>query len=187
MIGNKRFFKKSLTNGGSGLGERVPDGPSAPASLSPGSPSLIPNDPSLSSPAQVLLAVSRSQPNLLRAIDSRDVPVSSLVVAEAFAKRFLVWCATADITGPIDWPKLFEHSQAYAIEEEIRPVTKMALSKALTKLGVKKILRELKNSERPNPRYRGQSDAKHPRVTVYVLPTGDSSSGDNEEQLKLFE
>jgi hypothetical protein len=79
-----------------------------------------------------------------RGIDSRDIPVSSLVAAKSFAKRFLVWCANADITGPIDWPKLFEHSQAYAVEEEIRPVSYMALAKALTQLGVRKTSRPLK-------------------------------------------
>jgi hypothetical protein len=122
-----------------------------------------------------------------RGIDSRDIPVSSLVAAKSFAKRFLVWCANADITGPIDWPALFEHSQAYAVEEEIQPVSYMALAKALTMLGVRKTSRPLKNGERPNPRYRGQSDAKHPRVRVYVLPVGDPSSKDNETQLTLFE
>ncbi len=129
----------------------------------------------------------RQPPNARRGIDSRDIPVSLLLPAEAFAKRFLVWCVDIGITGPIDWPKLFELSQSYAVEAEIRSVSYMALAKSLTKLGVKKTSRQLKNGERPNPRYRSQSDAKNPRVTVYVLPASDPRSEDDETMFKLFE
>jgi hypothetical protein len=183
------FLKKRLTNGVEGGASAGNEGDisSEPSSTLPALASSLPSVTS-SSPPVFCVGDAR-----LRSLDSRDIPATSLAQALDFAKRFLDWCASAGISGAMDWPKLFQHSQEFALEEEVQHFSAMALSKALTELarqnyrGFRKTGRFLKSHEKPDPRLKRASGAKRPRVVVYVLPAGQVPPVNDDPQLDFFE
>jgi hypothetical protein len=157
------IFKKSLTSGGAAGSEVVVD-------ASDGDPDR-----------QILLGDSSFEiiPNLPV---SAVIPISSLTAARAFARRFIKWCASNGIHGPTDLPRVLILSNEFAEFENIRPVTKMALSKALTGLGLTKYMREIADHER-GPVSKRRSDATRSRVTVYILPGSDAQAQPNDNNV----
>ena len=103
---------------------------------------------------------------------SAVIPVSSLISAVVFAQRFIKWCASNDIHGPIEWPRIYVLSLEFAEYQNLRPATKMALSKSLTRLGIPKSIREIADHE-CGLVSKKRSDAVRSRVTVYTLPAFD--------------
>ena len=142
---------------------------------------------SMSSPSSSVSSGSLLCSGRVRALDSRDLPVTSLRSAETFVKGFVDWCARAGIAGSKDWYEVFELSQFYAHEDEHRSVSPMAFAKAWARLGLPKKTRPRMKHEKPDPRLKGHSAAKNPRVTVYVIPGATSSWSEDGLQLDLFD
>lgn len=65
-------------------------------------------------------------------------------------------------------PRLFVISQDFAVSQELRPISRMALAKALSQLKVPKFTQDIEDHEKGIISKR-KRDAKRPRVTVYML------------------
>ena len=117
---------------------------------------------------------------------SADAPLTSVAAAIIFARRFLIWCDSNDIAGPIDWPRLYNLSVSFALEENRRFFSEMALAKALTRLKVPKQTRVIEPGEIGLVSYR-KSKARRPRVTQYILLPLDDRANSMPPQTDLFD
>lgn len=107
--------------------------------------------------------------------------VPSSLATDEFARLFLDWCASNDITGSIDWPHLYLNSRQFAEHENWEPISKMALAKALARLRIEKATRDIAEHETGLVGF-NSSDAKRPRVTVYILPDRRNDTDGHEQQ-----
>ncbi len=118
---------------------------------------------------------------------SAVMPVSSLTSAVVFAQRFLEWCASNNIHGPIELPRIYVLSLEFAEYKNLRPATKMALSKSLSGLGIPKSMRQIADHERGLVSKK-RSEAVRSRITVYTLPAVDVRARvDYNDQQDLFD
>lgn len=104
----------------------------------------------------------------------------------SFSHRFLLWCAKGGLYGRMDWPVVVAHAGEFAMYENLRPPSRMALAKSLTRLGVEKTSRRVTGDEHAIVSY-SRSEARHPRVTVYMLPCCGSLPSADEPQADLFD
>jgi hypothetical protein len=120
------------------------------------------------------------------------VAAKPLTSADIFTNNFLTWCDNAGIHGRIDLTILVIAAEEFAEYSGVSMISRMALSKALARRGIKKIVKDLakfetKFGKTQYDRSKRRNHVLRPRVTVYDLPScNEGSPNRSRQQPDLF-